>query len=401
MTNQTQGSNDVLARPLELPCGVSLKNRLIKSPMSDSLGDGQGNPTESQIRLYERWAEGGVALSLIGEVQGDHRYPEKPGNLMLGPGANWPAMQALARRGSANGTHIWPQLGHAGALSHAPISDPRGPSALDVEGLKCDGMSVDEILELPGIYARTAKLAQDARFGGVQIHAGHGFLFSQFLSPLFNRRTDAYGATIDGRFRIIREVIDAVRQAVGPAFPIGIRINATDKLEGGLTEEDALSVIGLLDQTSVDLIDISGGTYFPGAAASSDGIATSGPYFIELAKSAKEVTGIPIVATGGYETRDQARDAVENGFVDAVSLARAMVLEPGLANSWLTGDGGDPDFPVFDAPPRGGVTAWYSMRLTALGEDDEAQFDLTPAQAVDAYEARDAQRCITWQERFG
>ncbi len=401
MTNQTQGSNDVLARPLELPCGVSLKNRLIKSPMSDSLGDGQGNPTEAQIRLYERWAEGGVALSLIGEVQGDHRYPEKPGNLVLGPGANWPAMQALARRGSANGAHIWPQLGHAGALSHAPISDPRGPSALDVEGLKCDGMSVDEILELPGIYARTAKLAKDAGFGGVQIHASHGFLFSQFLSPLFNRRTDAYGATIDGRFRIIREVIDAVRQAVGPAFPIGIRINATDKLEGGLTEEDALSVIRLLDQTSVDLIDISGGTYFPGAAASSDGVATSGPYFIELAKRAKEVTGIPVVVTGGYETRGQAREAGENGFVDAASLARAMVLEPGLANSWLTGDGGDPDFPVFDAPPRGGVTAWYSMRLTALGEDDEAQFDLTPAQAVDAYEARDAQRCITWQERFG
>ena len=201
----------VLDRPLELPCGAILKNRLIKSAMSDSLGDGAGNPTEAQIRLYERWAEGGAALSLIGEVQGDSRYPEKPGNLVLAPDCNLQAMQALSRRGSANGAHIWPQLGHAGALSHLPISLPRGPSALNVEGLRCAGMSLEDIRELPGIYARAATFAKDAGFSGVQIHAGHGFLLSQFLSPLFNRRMDAYGGPVAGRFRIISEIIDAVR----------------------------------------------------------------------------------------------------------------------------------------------------------------------------------------------
>ena len=390
----------VLGRPLELPCGVVLKNRLVKSAMSDSLGDGEGNPTDAQMRLYERWAQGGAALSLIGEVQADPRYPEKPGNLVLAPDSDLRAMQALARRGSANGARIWPQIGHAGALSHVPISRPRGPSALDIEGLRCEGMSLDDIRELPGTYARAAKLAKDAGFGGVQIHAAHGFLLSQFLSPLFNRRTDAYGGSIERRFRIIHEVIDAVREAAGPSFPLGIKVNSTDKLVGGLTEDDALAVVRLLGRTSVDLIDVSGGTYFPGAASSSDGTSSSGPYFVGFARRAKEVTAIPVMATGGFETREQARDAVEKGFVDAVSLARAMVLNPMLAHAWLSDEGGDPEFPVFDEPPRGGVTAWYTMRLTALGEDDESRFDLSAASALAAYEARDTQRCAKWRKRF-
>lgn len=400
MPKQSPSPQSVLGRPLELPCGVALKNRLIKSAMSDSLGDGAGNPTETQMRLYERWAEGGAALSLIGEVQGSPQYPEKPGNLVLVPDADLQAMRSLAKRGSAKGAHIWPQLGHAGALSHLPISRPKGPSALDLPGLRCEGMTLDEIRNLPGAFAGTAKLAKDLGFGGVQIHAGHGFLFSQFLSPLFNHRSDAYGGSVEARFRIIREVIDEARQAVGDAYPIGIKINATDKLKGGLDNADALEVVRLLDQTSIDLIDVSGGTYFPGAAASSDGVSSSGPYFIDFAKRAKEVTSIPIMVTGGFQTRAQALAALEGGGADAVSLARAMALDPALAARWLSEEGGDPAFPVFEAPPRGSITAWYSMRLTALGEDDEKNFDLNPAEALEVYEARDAERCESWRKRF-
>ena len=391
----------ILAKPLLLPCGVRLKNRLIKAAMSDSLGDGAGNPTEAQVRLYERWAEGGAALSLIGEVQTRPDYPEKPGNLVLVPDADLSAMQELVRRGSSGGAHIWPQLGHAGALAHGPISIPKGPSPLNVEGLRCDGMSLEEIHALPNCYARAAGLAQETGFGGVLVHAGHGFLLSQFLSPLFNRRTDAYGGTIEGRFRIIGEIIEAVRQSVGATYPIGIKINSTDKLEGGLSTDDALAVVRLLDQTTVDLIDVSGGTYFPGAASSSDGKSSSGPYFIDFARQAKQVTSVPIMLTGGFETRDQAVQALRANCADAIGLARAMVLNPVLANTWLTDAGGDPEFPEFDAPPRGGVTAWYSMRLTALGEDAEDQFALSPAAALEAYEARDAERCRRWRERFG
>jgi 2,4-dienoyl-CoA reductase-like NADH-dependent reductase (Old Yellow Enzyme family) len=397
---KTSVSNHVLRRSLELPCGAVLKNRLAKSAMSDSLANGEGDPTEAQIRLYERWAEGGAAVSIIGEVQGDPRFPETPGNLVFGAHTDQQTIQSLVSRAVIEGAHLWPQLSHAGALSHLPISQPKGPSALNIEGLQCAGMSIDEIQELPDMYARTAAYAKNAGFSGVHIHAGHGFLLSQFLSPLFNRRNDGYGGSIEARCRIVLKVIDEVRRAVGPSFPVGIKINSTDKLEGGLTEVDALEVVRLLDQTSIDLIDISGGTYFPGAKASSERSSDGGPYFLDFARRARGVTDVPLMATGGFKRREQAVDAVASGAVDMVSLARVMVINPRLAEVWLTEEGGDPDFPVFDSPPRGGITAWYTMRITALGEDREDAFTLDLPSAIRIYEERDAQRCIKWREKF-
>jgi 2,4-dienoyl-CoA reductase-like NADH-dependent reductase (Old Yellow Enzyme family) len=388
-----------LQSSLELPCGAVIKNRLAKSPMSDSLADGGGDPTEAQIRLYERWAEGGVGLSFIGEVQGDPRFPEKPGNLVLGAHSRQNLLELFTRRAVIEGTHLWPQIGHAGALSHAPISQPMGPSALDIKGLKCAGMPSDEIHALPEMYARTALHAKTVGFSGVHIHAGHGFLLSQFLSPLFNHRNDGYGGSIEARCRIVREVIREVRRAVGPSFPVGIRINSTDQLEGGLTAVDALEVVRLLDQTSIDLIDISGGTYFPGAKASSDATG-QGPYFLEFAKLARAVTKVPLLLTGGFKRRRQAVDAVASGIADMVGLGRAMVLDPCLADVWLSEEGGDPDFPRFESAPPGGITAWYTMRLTAVAEDREKTFQLDLPSAIRLYEERDAQRCHTWQEKF-
>ena len=178
--------------PLLLPCGATLKNRIAKSAMSDSLGDGAGRPTAAQARLYERWAEGGAGLSMIGEVQVDLAFAEKPGNLVLDRHADLDRFRDLARRGAAHGAHLWPQLGHAGAMAWPPTSSPKGPSALDRPGLKAAGLTRAEIAALPAQIAGTATLAQSAGFTGVQIHAAHGFLLSQFLSPLFNRRSDEY-----------------------------------------------------------------------------------------------------------------------------------------------------------------------------------------------------------------
>lgn len=216
-----------------------------------------------------------------------------------------------------NGAHLWPQLGHAGALSHLPISQPQGPSALSIGDFKCAGMSIEDIRNLPSLYANTARYAKDAGFSGIQIHAAHGFLLSQFLSPMFNRRSDGYGGSIEARCRIIIEVIADVRRAVGPKFPIGIKINSTDKLVGGLTEDDALEVVCLLDQSHIDLIDISGGTYFPGAEACSDG-SNSGPYFLNFARKTKQLTNVPLMVTGGFKKRDQAANAVDSGSADMV-----------------------------------------------------------------------------------
>ncbi len=398
MANDSE-SFHVLQRSLELPCGVILKNRLAKSPMSDSLADGECDPTEAQIRLYERWAEGGVALSFIGEVQGDPRFPEKPGNLVLGPHSNESLLRLFASRALIDGAHLWPQIGHAGALSYMPISQPKGPSALDIEGLQCTGMSLDEVHELPIMYARTALHAKTVGFSGVHIHAGHGFLLSQFLSPLFNHRKDGYGGSIEARCRVVLEIIREVRRAVGPLFPVGIRINSTDQLDGGLTEVDSLEVIRLLDKTSIDLIDISGGTYFPGAKASSDG-TRRGPYFLDFARLARGVTKVPLLLTGGFKSRQQAVDAVESGTVDMVGLGRAMALNPRLGDTWLSEGGGDPHFPKFESAPPGGITAWYTMRLTALGEDREKMFKLDLPSAIRMYEKRDAERFTKWKEKF-
>lgn len=397
MTGST--SSGVLFRPLTLPCGAVLKNRIVKAAMSDSLGNGKGDPTLSQIRLYRRWADGGAAAAIVGEVQGSGAFAEKPGNLVLTDGADVPLFARLAYAGVRAGMPVWLQLGHAGALAHPPISTPAGPSALDLPGLTCRELTVDEIKALPAAFADTAQRARDIGFGGVELHAAHGFLLSQFLSPLFNRRTDAYGGDIAGRMRLLLEVAAAVRGAVGPDFPVALKLNATDQLEGGLGAGDALEVAAALSPQQIDLIDISGGTYFPGAASATDRTG-SGAYFRDFAKAARTRTGIPLMLTGGFKTRAEAEDCIASGDADVVGLARALVLDPDLPKHWADG-GSDPDFPRFANPPEGGVTAWHTMALTALAEKAPmpAPEDLT--RVIATYEGRDAARVPLWSERFG
>jgi len=384
-----------LFAPLTLPNGRILKNRIVKSAMSDSLGDGQGNPTRAQMRLYERWAEGGVAASIVGEVQGDPRYPEKPGNLVLDDTANAPAFRELARRGSENGAQLWLQLGHAGALAHLPISEPKGPSALEFPDFRSEAMSLAEIQSVPVRFAETAQHAAELGFGGVQVHAAHGFLLSQFLSPLFNHRTDAYGGAIQARMRLLIETVDAVRAVVPPDFVVAVKLNATDQLDGGLTEEDALKVVAGLEGRGVDLLDISGGTYFPGAPSSSER-ASKGPYFVEFTQAARRLTSIPLMATGGFKRRNEAEAALLSRAVDAVGMARGFVLDPSLPATWQAG-GTDPAFPRFATLPPGGMTAWFTMRMTDLGEDREDVTDRDIGEALAEYENRDEQRATVWR----
>jgi len=393
-----------LNQPLTLPCGLVLKNRIIKPAMSDSLGDGKGNPTAAQIRLYERWAQGGTALSIIGEVQIDARFAEKPGNLVLDETADIVSLTQLAQKAAINGAHIWVQLGHAGALAHPPISHAAGPSAINLAELQCAQMSATEIGKLAQKYADAALIAKQCGFSGVQIHAAHGFLLSQFLSPLFNQRTDQYGGSINDRSKVIVDIITAMRLAVGSSFAIGIKINATDMLEGGFSERDALTLIEILDSSSLDLIDISGGTYFPGAKSSSDG-HSAGPYFSDFAKKAKSKTNIPIMLTGGFKTSTQAINALTASAADVIGVARGMVVEPAIANHWLQRTSLEESFteilfPRFESPAPGAITAWYSMRLSAIASDNDTDFLLTLSDALIAYEERDNQRGITWLEKY-
>ncbi|MBX2882978.1 MAG: hypothetical protein KTR32_23705 [Granulosicoccus sp.] len=389
----------ILFQPLELPCGVVLKNRIVKSAMSDSLGDGCGNPTVDQIRLYQRWAEGGVSAMIIGEVQGTPHFAEKPGNLVLHASSNEKLFKELARMGASDNSHLWLQLGHAGAMAHPPISNPKGPSIINLPGLSCEALTLQEIKRLPAEFAETAQRAQHLGFGGVQIHAAHGFLLSQFLSPLFNKREDEYGGTIEARMRLLIEVVYAVRNAVDREFVVAIKLNATDQLDGGLEAQDALAVVAALDKTGTDLIDISGGTYFPGAKSASDAVA-SGPYFLDFANKARQRTTKPLMVTGGFKTRDQAAHAISSGDTDAIGLARALVLQPDLPTRWQHNPADNPEFPKFTAPPEGAITAWYTMKLTQLGQDRETEAlpDLDTTTRI--YLQRDKEREMLWKEHF-
>ena len=390
---------DLLFQPLTLPCGVTLKNRIAKSAMSDSLGDGKGNPTENQIKLYARWAEGGLALSIVGEVQGDPHAAEKPGNLVLGPKSDQALLRRLSQAGAKNGSRLFAQLGHAGAMSHPPIGDPKGPSALAVPGLHCSAFSPKEIALLPAQFAQTAQRAKASGFGGVQIHAAHGFLLSQFLSPLFNKRSDAYGGSLANRSRLLFEVVDAVRVAVGPDFPIAIKINATDQLAGGFAEDEALKIIAALDATSVDLIDISGGTYFPGAKSASDSVG-SGPYFAAFGKSARTQTSKPLMLTGGFKSAAQAMAAIQDGVADMIGLARAFIIDPALPQTWRAA-GTQIAFPRFAHPPQGGITAWYTQQLIRLAQGQLPDPDADLEEALIAYNLRDTERVALWNAHFG
>lgn len=391
--------NSPLANPLTLPCGGVLKNRIAKAAMSDSLGDGAGDPTDDQIRLYERWAKGGLALSIIGEVQGTPHFAEKPGNLILNSQSDREQLERLATAGATDNALLWLQLGHAGAMADVPISTPKGPSALELPGLTCGALSLDEIHALPAEFARTASLAKEFGFGGVELHAAHGFLLNQFLSPLFNKRADAYGGSLQNRMRLLLEVIGAVRKAVGPEYPVGIKLNATDQLEGGFDEDESLEVVAAVDKTGIDLIDISGGTYFPGAASSSDR-SGSGPYFLDFARRARAKTNIPLMVTGGFKTLAQAENAIADGTADVVGLARALVVDPELPSFWVSGQRAEPQFPRFKNPPEGGVTAWYTMQITRNAKGEAALSPDDLEDAIAEYENRDDARRRIWNSKL-
>lgn len=155
----------------------------------------------------------------------------------------------------------------------------------------------------------------------------------------------------------------------------------------------------LFDLTSIDLIDISGGTHFPGAKAGSDG-SSPGPYYLDFARKARDVTSVPLMVTGGFKNREQAVNAIDSGAADMVGIARAVVLNPSLPKVWLTQGGGNPVFPEFEYAPPGGIIAWYTMRLTALSEDRGNSFNPDLPLALHTYEERDAQRCKIWQKMF-
>jgi len=261
-------SVDRLKEPLTLPCGAVLPNRLAKAAMTEGLAPG-GVPGEDLVRLYRAWSTSGCGMLLTGNVQVDRKHLERPGNVVIdGEAGNElrSGLTAMASAAKEGGAAVWMQISHAGRQTPYRVNKtPKAPSAvpLPLPG-KCWGdpepLTEPEIEGLIGKLAGAAKVARETGFDGVQIHAAHGYLISQFLSPRANVREDAWGGPLENRARFLLEVVKATRAAVGADFPVSVKLNSADFQKGAFDFEDSLTVAGWLAEAGSDLLEISGGT---------------------------------------------------------------------------------------------------------------------------------------------
>ncbi len=327
-----------LDSPLTLPCGVTLKNRLAKSAMSEILGTRNHAPSENLARLYGRWANGGAGLLVSGNVMIDRRALGEPGNVVIEDEEHFDALRAWATAGTSEGTALWMQLNHPGKQSPFFLSpEPVAPSAIPLrKGLEKSfraprALREREIEELVERFAKAAGVAKSAGFTGVQIHGAHGYLVSQFLSPRHNQRTDSWGGSPSGRRRFMLEIYRAIRSAVGYSFPVSIKLNSADFSRGGLTEEESLEAVAALAAEGIDLVEISGGSYESPAMMNGkqkESTIQREAYFLEFAEKAREAVKVPLMLTGGFRSSRAMREAVEKGAVDLVGLARPLAIDP-------------------------------------------------------------------------
>lgn len=342
----------ILARPLTLPCGAQLRNRLAKAAMSETVADADGAPNERLVRLYERLGRGGAGLMISGHVIVSADGLGEPGNVLVEDERHLEALRTWATAAQANGSLLFAQLNHTGRQSPRRISArPVAPSAVPLRGFfgtfaAPRALEEHEIETLISRFATTAAVIQKAGFAGIQIHAAHGYLISQFLSPLTNRRTDTWGGDIRGRMRFLLSIVRSVRAAVGKAFPISVKLNSADFQRGGFEVGDSKEVARALEQEGIDLLEVSGGTYESPAMAR--GTDEKGPvrestrlreaYFLEYARELREATKLPIMLTGGFRTAATMNEVLASGAVDVIGIARPMAAEPDLPKRLLSGE---------------------------------------------------------------
>lgn len=378
-----------LDAPLTLPCGQVLPNRLAKSALAEALAEPDGAPGGRLERLYARWAESGAGLLLTGNVMIDPAAMGEPGDVVVEDERHLAALSRWAAVAKAGGARVWMQINHPGrqSFSAAPVA----PSAVP---LKVGGgafiapreLTSAEVEAIVARFGRTAAVARAAGFDGVQLHAAHGYLVSQFLSPLTNLRTDAWGGDAERRRAFLLAVVAEIRRAVGSGFPIGVKLNSADFQKGGFAEEDALGVARALEEAGVDLLEISGGTYeraaMMGAAAPKDSTRRREAYFLDFAARVREAIATPLMLTGGFRTRAGMAEALASGAIDVVGLGRPLARDAAFPRRLLAGE--------TDASPddyrRTGVAAldgflelaWYQHQLRRMGDGKAPEPGLSP-----------------------
>ena len=393
----------MIETPLTLPNGLTLKNRIAKAAMTENLANPvDGDPNERHFRLYERWSSGGAGLLLTGNVMIDRRFLEQAGNVVLDARSNFEAFQEYARHAKSGGAAVFMQVNHPGRQSSLFITrEPVAPSAsaavkMIASFAKPRALEADEIEALIRAYGEMAARAEKTGFDGVQIHSAHGYLGSQFLSPLTNLRTDQWGGSIENRARFLLESIRAVRRETSPGFAVSVKLNSSDFQRGGFSHEESIEVARLLDAAGIDLLEISGGNYESPALLlgvnddRAESTKAREAYFFKYAAGIREAFKAPLMLTGGLRSASVVREVLQSGSVDVIGLARPLAVDPDFAAKLITGDSSivSPVKPVRFINKQISAMAeagYHGAQIERMGDGREPNASLSPFRATTHY----------------
>jgi len=332
-----------LFEPIQLK-GLTLSNRFVRSATWEGMAGVEGACSDGLVKLMRRLAAGGMGLIISSHAYVREEGQAQPWQLGLYTDDHIAGLSEMTRAVHQEKGRIVLQLSHAGIIAD-PWKKDRQPLAISlVDGFAKSPpreMTAEDIGALVEAFAQAAGRAKAAGFDGVQIHASHGYLLSQSLSPVFNRRSDGYGGTVDHRARFVLEVLQAVRTAVGRDYPVLIKLNSQDFMEGGLRLEDSLQTAVLLQEGGIDAIELSGGTFFSGAMGPvRKGInaVEKEAYFKDAARAFKDKLHIALMLVGGIRSYAVAEQLVTDGTADYISMSRPFIREPDLVKRWKMGD---------------------------------------------------------------
>jgi len=324
--------------------GMEIKNRFVRSATYEAMADLDGKATDPLLNCMVNLAKGEVGLIITGHAHVSLEGQAGPKQMGIYSDEMIDGLKKVAQAVQKNGGVVAVQLAHAGMRgigrdAHAPM----GPSDVIEKGVKkAASMTADDIKKTVQAFGDAAQRAVSSGFDAVEIHAAHGYLLSQFLSPYYNHRTDDYGGNLENRARLLVEVYEEVRQRVGESFPIMVKINSEDFLEGGFTVKEMIAVAKMLEERGMDALEMSGGTFESGKLIPSRGGTSKDEdrevYYKEAAQGFKRKIKIPLILVGGFLSYPLAEDVVTSGVADYVALARPLIREPGLVKRWAAGD---------------------------------------------------------------
>lgn len=341
-----------LFQPLTLPGGQTIPNRIAKAAMEENLADADHTPGEALQRLYRTWGAGGAGMLITGNVMVADDAVTGPGGVILDRNQPLAPFRKWAEAGQAGGARMWMQINHPGRQVFVATNDTAmAPSPVPVEIAGASkmfaqprAMTEDDIARVIRQFAEAAVRAEQAGFDGVQIHAAHGYLLSQFLSPLTNRRDDRWGGSLENRARLLIEIARAIRAQVASSFGVAVKLNSADFQKGGFGPEDAVAVVRMLNAEAVEFVEISGGSYESPAMHGRPAHASTRAreaYFVDFARDVVAVAEMPVMVTGGIRRRDTAISALSDeggrAGVAMVGIGQALAYAPDLPNAWHSG----------------------------------------------------------------